>query len=172
MNLYFAPIGGLSGISTREEAFMSRLAQKIPGVAGSQRGYTTYLNVLRRDIADPFINGLKPQERANTGLLEGFGHWINVASGRGDIPKSLGTAGALSNAFFAPRYAMSRIEVPAALTAALARSPAAQAAFAALDAANRYAMLWRLHTAKKPETRERQIAKFVEMLARGEKIHE
>lgn len=66
----------------------------------------------------------------------------------------------------------SRIEVPAALTAALARNPAAQAAFAELDAANRYAMLWRLQTAKKPETRERQIAKFVEMLARGGKIHE
>ncbi|WAS99211.1 YdeI/OmpD-associated family protein [Nannocystis punicea] len=64
-----------------------------------------------------------------------------------------------------------RIEVPEAFAAALARNPAAQAAFAGLDGANRYAMLWRLQTAKKPETRERRIAQFVEMLARGEKIH-
>ncbi|WP_245913914.1 YdeI/OmpD-associated family protein [Nannocystis exedens] len=66
----------------------------------------------------------------------------------------------------------SRIEVPEAFAAALARNPAAQAAFAGLDGANRYAMLWRLQTAKKPETRERRIAQFVEMLARGGKLHE
>ncbi|MDC0720286.1 YdeI/OmpD-associated family protein [Nannocystis bainbridge] len=66
----------------------------------------------------------------------------------------------------------SRIEVPAELTAALARVPAAQAAFAGLDAANRYALLFRLQTAKKPETRARQVERFVEMLAKGRKIHE
>jgi uncharacterized protein YdeI (YjbR/CyaY-like superfamily) len=40
-----------------------------------------------------------------------------------------------------------------------------------LEAHNRYAILWRVHSAKKPETRARRIAKFVEMLAKGEKLH-
>jgi uncharacterized protein YdeI (YjbR/CyaY-like superfamily) len=40
-----------------------------------------------------------------------------------------------------------------------------------LDGANRYAVLWRVQTAKKTETRAKRIAQFVEMLARGEKIH-
>jgi uncharacterized protein YdeI (YjbR/CyaY-like superfamily) len=43
--------------------------------------------------------------------------------------------------------------------------------FEALDRGNRYAMLWRLHQAKMPETRARRLAQFVEMLAKGETIH-
>ena len=42
---------------------------------------------------------------------------------------------------------------------------------AALDAANRYAMLFRLQNAKKPETRARNLAKFIAMLRSGEKLH-
>ncbi|SDY95839.1 Uncharacterized conserved protein YdeI, YjbR/CyaY-like superfamily, DUF1801 family [Lysobacter sp. yr284] len=73
---------------------------------------------------------------------------------------------------WAAAYASSsKIEVPADLAAALATSPKARAFFDGLDAGNRYAVLWRVHTAKKPETRAARIAKLVEMLARGEKIH-
>jgi uncharacterized protein YdeI (YjbR/CyaY-like superfamily) len=43
--------------------------------------------------------------------------------------------------------------------------------FASLDSANRYAIVYRLDEAKKPETRERRLRKFVAMLERGEKIH-
>ena len=63
------------------------------------------------------------------------------------------------------------IEVPADLQAALSRSSRAAAAFAQLDSRNRYAILLRTHTAKKPETRARRIQQFVEMLAKGETIH-
>ena len=42
---------------------------------------------------------------------------------------------------------------------------------AELDSANRYAIVYRLGDAKKPETRERRLRKFVAMLERGEKIH-
>ena len=62
--------------------------------------------------------------------------------------------------------------VPADLAARLARNARAARFFATLDAANRYAILWRLQTARKPETRARRLAKFVAMLARGERIHE
>jgi uncharacterized protein YdeI (YjbR/CyaY-like superfamily) len=61
--------------------------------------------------------------------------------------------------------------VPADMQAALdANRPAAEF-FATLDGANRYAVLWRVQTAKRPETRTKRIATLVEMLARGEKIH-
>jgi len=62
-------------------------------------------------------------------------------------------------------------QVPADLQRELDASPAAAEFFAGLDGANRYAILYRLDEAKKPETRERRLRKFVEMLARGEKIH-
>jgi uncharacterized protein YdeI (YjbR/CyaY-like superfamily) len=61
--------------------------------------------------------------------------------------------------------------MPADLQAALDAQPKAGAFFSTLDAANRYAVLWRVQTAKKPETRARRIETLVAMLARGEKIH-
>lgn len=61
--------------------------------------------------------------------------------------------------------------VPADLLAALAAEPRAEAFFATINAANRYAVLWRIQTAVKPETRARRVAQLVEMLARGETIH-
>jgi uncharacterized protein YdeI (YjbR/CyaY-like superfamily) len=64
-----------------------------------------------------------------------------------------------------------RAEVPPDLAAALAASPRAAKVFATLDARNRYAVLFRVHTAKKAETRAARIARFVAMLARGELLH-
>src|SRR5207244_1409747 len=69
-------------------------------------------------------------------------------------------------------YASQRTaETPKDLAAALARNPKANTFFATLNRVNRYAILYRTHTAKKPETRAARIAKFVAMLARGETIH-
>ena len=61
--------------------------------------------------------------------------------------------------------------VPEDLAAALAANPKAQTFFATVDAANRYAVLYRVQTAKKPETRAKRITDFVAMLARGETLH-
>lgn len=61
--------------------------------------------------------------------------------------------------------------VPADLTTALARNPRAHAFFDALDRANRYAILWRVQTAKKPETRARRIEQFVALCAAGKTLH-
>jgi uncharacterized protein YdeI (YjbR/CyaY-like superfamily) len=63
------------------------------------------------------------------------------------------------------------MEVPADLAEALATEPKAQAMFEGLNSQNRYAVLYRIATAKKPETRTRRIEEFVAMLARGETIH-
>jgi len=61
--------------------------------------------------------------------------------------------------------------VPDDLTAALDRNRRARAFFETLDAANRYAILYRVATAKKPETRARRIATFVAMCAAHNTVH-
>jgi uncharacterized protein YdeI (YjbR/CyaY-like superfamily) len=61
--------------------------------------------------------------------------------------------------------------VPADFQAALDNNPKARAFFATLDSNNRYAMLFRLQTAKLPETRARRIAQFIAMLEKHEKIY-
>jgi uncharacterized protein YdeI (YjbR/CyaY-like superfamily) len=65
----------------------------------------------------------------------------------------------------------SKAEVPDDLAKALAAEPAAQAMFDRLNSQNRYAILFRLGNAKRPETRARHIERFVSMLARGETIY-
>jgi len=61
--------------------------------------------------------------------------------------------------------------IPEDLAAALAADPDAQAFFDTLTGANRYAILYRVNDAKKPETRAARIAKFVAMCHNGETIH-
>lgn len=62
-------------------------------------------------------------------------------------------------------------KVPPDLQRELDANSAAAEFFASLDSANRYAIVYRLDDAKKPETRERRLRKFIGMLERGEKIH-
>jgi uncharacterized protein YdeI (YjbR/CyaY-like superfamily) len=63
------------------------------------------------------------------------------------------------------------IDVPPELAAALAGSRKANAKFAMLNSQNRYAILYRIATAKRAETRIKRIAQFVDMLERGETIY-
>jgi uncharacterized protein YdeI (YjbR/CyaY-like superfamily) len=61
--------------------------------------------------------------------------------------------------------------VPEDLQAGLVAHPQARRAFAQLDGQNRYAILYRLHDAKRPETRARRLAGFIRMLEAGETLH-
>jgi len=61
--------------------------------------------------------------------------------------------------------------VPPDLQAALDANPAAAAFFATLRGTNRYAVLYRVQDAKRPQTRASRIARFVAMLERGETLH-
>jgi uncharacterized protein YdeI (YjbR/CyaY-like superfamily) len=63
------------------------------------------------------------------------------------------------------------ISVPEDLQSALNKNRKAKAFFMTLNSSNRYAILFRVTTAKKPETRLRRIQQFVEMLERGEKLY-
>jgi uncharacterized protein YdeI (YjbR/CyaY-like superfamily) len=65
----------------------------------------------------------------------------------------------------------SSAKVPPDLQRELDASPAAAEFFESLSGANRYAIIYRLEEAKRPETRERRLRKFVAMLEQGEKIH-
>jgi len=64
-----------------------------------------------------------------------------------------------------------KAEPPADLLAAIARNAQAKKAFATLDRANRYAIIYRVNDAKRAETRQKRIRDFVAMLARGETVH-
>ena len=63
------------------------------------------------------------------------------------------------------------ITVPADFEAALDKNKKAKAFFETLNSVNRYAILFRIHNAKKPETRTKRIHQFVEMLEKGEKLY-
>jgi uncharacterized protein YdeI (YjbR/CyaY-like superfamily) len=63
------------------------------------------------------------------------------------------------------------IEVPPELAAALAAEPKAQEMFVTLNSQNRYAILFRIATARRADTRAKRIVQFVDMLKRGETIY-
>jgi uncharacterized protein YdeI (YjbR/CyaY-like superfamily) len=67
--------------------------------------------------------------------------------------------------------AQSTAQVPVDLQLALSNSKKARAFFETLDSRNRYAILYRVHGAKKPETRAARIQKFVAMLVAGETLY-
>lgn len=75
--------------------------------------------------------------------------------------------GRWDGAYDSPRGAT----IPADFQAALNKFPRAKAFFATLDSRNRYAVLFRIQTAKKAETRAKRIMQFAEMLSRQEKIY-
>ncbi len=65
----------------------------------------------------------------------------------------------------------SNVTIPDDFLAALDANPQAREFFETLDKTNRYAILYRIQTARKPETRQARIAKFISMLAAHEKIY-
>ena len=108
-----------------------------------------------------------PWSKRNTGIaerlvLEGKMHESGVA----EMDRAKGD-GRWAAAYSGP----ATIEVPPELTAALAASREATAMFATLNSQNRYAILYRITTAKRADTRARRIAHFVSMLERGETVY-
>lgn len=102
-----------------------------------------------RDAADQLLaqDRIRPGGIAEIEAAKGDGRWAGAYASQG------------------------KAEVPADLVAALTRNKAAAAFFDELDRANRYAIIYRVNDAKRPETRAERITKFVAMLARGETLH-
>jgi uncharacterized protein YdeI (YjbR/CyaY-like superfamily) len=105
-----------------------------------------------------------PWSKRNVGLAERL-----VAEGRMQPAGAAEIERAKADGRWEAAYAgPATIEVPDDLAAALAAEPRAKAMFDALTSRNRYAVLYRVTTAKRADTRARRIEQFVAMLARGE----
>jgi uncharacterized protein YdeI (YjbR/CyaY-like superfamily) len=112
----------------------------------------------------------RPQSRwsqVNRGRAEAL-----IASGRMRPPGLREIERAKADGRWAAAYASpSKATVPDDLQAALDANPAAREFFATLKGNNRYAILYRVQDAKRPETRARRIETFVAMLAAGKTIY-
>jgi uncharacterized protein YdeI (YjbR/CyaY-like superfamily) len=95
-----------------------------------------------------------------------------IEAGRMQAPGLAQVEAAQANGRWARAYDGARTAVvPDDLMVALDAAPQAKAFFSTLNASNRYAVLWRIQTAVKAETRARRVAQLVEMMGRGEAIH-
>ena len=106
--------------TVREEAFMSNLSEKIPlfgkVVAGSERAYVGYLNKLRWDLWNSYVDNLQSQGKTyenSKEVYDGLAAYINDATGRGNITnKTFEQAAPLLNSvFFSPRLIASRVNL-------------------------------------------------------------
>jgi uncharacterized protein YdeI (YjbR/CyaY-like superfamily) len=104
---------------------------------------------INRDTAERLMaeGRMQPAGRAEVQRAKDDGRWDAAYAGQ----KSMG--------------------IPDDLQRELDTRPAAAEFFAGLSSQNRYAILYRLHDAKKPETRARRLATFVAMLESGETLH-
>lgn len=104
-----------AGLNQREEAFMSNLAERIPGLGGlvktSDRAYTGFLNDLRFGTFNSLLkNGEKLGKGDDAKYLRDLAGFINNATGRGQLPGKVEQAAPLLNAgFFSPRLLASRL---------------------------------------------------------------
>lgn len=94
-----------------EEAYMSRLADKVPGVGASQRAYTTFLNKLRADSFDAMAASLSKNKAATPEEMKAIANYINVATGRGNLWMQENALVGLNTIFFAPRLVASRFNL-------------------------------------------------------------
>ncbi len=109
---YFAPIEKAARVGVREEAFASRAAEKIPFIRRSERAFVTHLNALRLGSYKSVRNTMVAQG-AGKQELEMLAKFVNLASGRGTLPKNLDKfAPLLNTVLFSPRLQMSRLQLP------------------------------------------------------------
>ena len=97
-------------ITRQEESIHGRWAQHIPLVAGSGRGFTTFLNNLRFDLFNQMTENLGRSGRVTLDEAKVIARYINVATGRADFKSLNESAAAFSAVFFAPRWVASRFQ--------------------------------------------------------------
>lgn len=111
--LYLADMDGSP--SAREEAFVGRLVEKIPGVRSlihaSERNYTVFLNQLRADTFDAMVASLSRNGEPTMKETQAIAKFINVATGRGDFGQFEMAMTGLAPVFFSPRYVASRFQL-------------------------------------------------------------
>lgn len=114
--------------TTREEHFAGVWIEKIPAlgevVKASNRHMATFLNLMRTSIFDDFVRKVP---NATTEELQAYARWINVTTGRGELGKYAQAGRSLGTVFFAPRFAVSRIQTPYVFYKSLKASPRVRA---------------------------------------------
>jgi len=104
-----------SALTTREEAFMSNWAERIPLVGkvirASGRAYTGFLNKLRADVFDDFIKQGAKLGIKDPKFLKDAANFVNTATGRGGLGALEKAAVPLNTFFFSPRLTMSRLNL-------------------------------------------------------------
>ena len=111
--LYLADMDGTP--SAREEAFIGRLVEKIPGVRSvihaSERNYTVFLNRLRADSFDAMAASLAKNGEPTMDEAKAIANFINVATGRGNFGQFEAAMTGMAPVFFSPRYVASRFQL-------------------------------------------------------------
>jgi hypothetical protein len=103
-----------ASIMDREEAFVSKFAEKIPGVRQSERAYLAFLNKLRADVFDDFVKkgevlGIDFVQEPE--YLKSAAKFINAATGRGQVKWVGRNAELLSKGLFSPKLMASRLQL-------------------------------------------------------------
>ena len=113
--VHSSPTGFTAKLSAKEEMYMSRIAEQIPGIAQSERAFTTFLNQQRREVfaiqAQKWIKrGITPKN--NPKAFQDYAKFVNHATGRGSLETlQPGALTALNATFFSPRFQVSRVQV-------------------------------------------------------------
>lgn len=123
--------------------------------------------------ADSFLQCFTPRSpRSIWSLINRDKAEALIAAGKMTPQGMAAIEAAKLNGNWAQAYASQKIiTVPEDFAAALDEHPEAKALFAALSSSNRYAFLFRLNGAKNPKTREKNMARFIAMLEKGETFH-
>lgn len=158
-----------------------RLAKK-----GAEQATLSYAQALESALCHGWIDGQKRAENEEYWLqrftrrsAKSLWSKINkekaealIATGRMRPPGMQEIAKAKKDGRWEKAYtSASNSTVPEDFQRALDANPKARTFFASLNSRNRYALLFRIQNAKKPETRARKIDEFVGMLSRGETFH-
>jgi uncharacterized protein YdeI (YjbR/CyaY-like superfamily) len=132
----------------------------IDGQARKRDGGSSFQRMTRRGPKSPWSE----RNVARIERLEAAGKMTDAGRAAVDSAKADGR-------WDAAYAGQATAEMPDDLAAAIAAVPQAQAMLDVLTSVNRYALIYRTNSAKRPETRAKRIAGFVEMLARGETPH-
>ena len=124
----------------------------------------------RRRDAESVFQRMTPRRAKSIWSARNVGHIarLEAAGKMTDAGRAAVEAAKADGRWDAAYGGQADVEVPADLAAAIAANPAAQAMFDVLTKTNLFSLVYRTNTAKQAATRERRIAGFVEMLARGE----
>lgn len=105
---------GVENLSSREEQFVSNLAEQIPGVGhvvrASDRAYVGFLNKTRADLFDTLVHQAAAEGyHLNDKAVADIAKFVNSATGRGDIGALASHTATMNALFFSPRLLMSRL---------------------------------------------------------------